>query len=233
MQFQVAKRLDNYYNAGNGLSLKRNVMAYDLEEQEQLDEFKAWWKKNGSMVTNLALAVIVAYSAWQGYGYFQNKKAVEASAIYQALVTTEPTKTAEIKAQSAKLMEDFSGTPYAGRAAVFAAKTNFVANDSKSAKAQLEWANKNAKENAVKAIASLQLAGILFEEKNYDEAQKVLTAITDKGYEGLKASMQGDVLLAQGKQAEAKKAYQAALEGLDAQGKMHQYTQQKLESLGV
>ena len=208
-------------------------MAYDLEEQEQLDEFKAWWKKNGSIATNLILAALLVYAAWQGYGYFQNKKAVEASALYQTLVVTELTKTTEIKAQSAKLMEEFSGTPYAGRAAVFAAKANFAAQNSKSAKSQLEWAIKNAKESAVKAIASLQLAGILFEEKSYDEANKVLAAITDKGYEGLKANMQGDVLLAQGKQAEAKKAYQAALEGLAAQGKMYQYTQQKLESLGV
>jgi len=208
-------------------------MAYDLEEQEQLDEFKAWWKKNGSMTTNIVLAGLVSYAAWQGYHYFQNKKAVEASSLYQTLVVTEPTKTAEIKAQSAKLMEDFSGTPYAGRAAVFAAKTNFAANDSKSAKSQLEWAIKNAKESAVKAIAGLQLAGILYEEKSYDEANKVLAAISDKGYEGLKANLQGDVLLAQGKQEEAKKAYAVALENLDEKGKLHQYTQQKLESLGV
>lgn len=208
-------------------------MAYDLEEQEQLDEFKAWWKKNGSMVTNLLLAALIAYSAWHGYHWFQNKKAAEASGLYQALVVTDLAKTAEIKAQSAKLMENFAGTPYAGRAAVFAAKANFAANDSKSAKSQLEWAVKNAKESAVQAIAGLQLAGILFEEKNYDEAQKVLTAINDKGYEGLKANLQGDVLLAQGKNAEAKKAYQTALENLDSQGRMHQYTQQKLESLGV
>ena len=208
-------------------------MAYDLEEQEQLDEFKAWWKKNGKMATNLVLAALVAYAAWQAYGYYQNSKAVEASALYQTLVVTDIAKSAEIKSQSAKLMEDFSSTPYAGRAAVFAAKSNFAAKDNKSAKSQLEWATKNATEGAVKAIARLQLAGILFEEKNYDEANKVLAAITDKGYEGLKASMQGDVLLAQGKQAEAKKAYETALSNLDAQGKMHQYTQQKLESLGV
>jgi predicted negative regulator of RcsB-dependent stress response len=208
-------------------------MAYDLEEQEQLDEFKAWWKKNGKLATNLILAVLVAYAAWQFYGYFQNKKAVEASGLYQTLVVLDSTKTAEIKAQSAKLMEDFSGTPYAGRAAVFAAKANFAANDSKSAKAQLEWAIKNAKENAVKAIASLQLAEILYDEKSYDEANKVLAAISDTGFEGLKANLQGDVLLAQGKQAEAKKSYQTALENLDEQGKLHQYTQQKLESLGV
>jgi predicted negative regulator of RcsB-dependent stress response len=79
----------------------------------------------------------------------------------------------------------------------------------------------------------LQLAEILYDEKSYDEANKVLAAISDKGFEGLKANLQGDVLLAQGKQAEAKKSYQTALENLDAQGKLHQYTQQKLESLGV
>jgi predicted negative regulator of RcsB-dependent stress response len=208
-------------------------MAYDLEEQEQLDEFKAWWKKNGKMATNLVLALVVAYAAWQFYGYYQNKKAVEASSLFQTLVVNDLSKTAEIKAQSAKLMEDFSGTPYAGRAAVFAAKANFAANDSKSAKAQLEWAIKNAKESAVKAIAGLQLAEILYDEKSYDEASKVLAAISDKGFEGLKANLQGDVLLAQGKQAEAKKSYQTALENLDEQGKLHQYTQQKLESLGV
>ena len=208
-------------------------MAYDLEEQEQLDEFKAWWKKNGSMAINLVLAGLVVYAAWQGYHYYQNKKAVEASELYQALVVTDINKTAEIKTQSAKLMDSFSGTPYAGRAAVFAAKANFSANDDKSAKSQLEWAIKNAKESAIKAIASLQLASILFEEKSYDEAQKVLLNISDKGYEGLKANMQGDVFLAQGKQAEAKKAYEIALQSLDAQGKLHQYTRQKLESLGV
>jgi predicted negative regulator of RcsB-dependent stress response len=208
-------------------------MAYDLEEQEQLDEFKAWWKKNGKMATNLILAALVAYAAWQAYGYFQNNKAVEASELYQALVVTDLTKTAEIKTQSAKLMDSFSGTPYAGRAAVFAAKANFAANDDKSAKSQLEWATKNAKEAAIKAIAGLQLANILFEQKDYDGAQKVLAAINDKGYEGLKASLQGDIYLAQGKTAEAKKAFEAALNNLDEQGKMHQYTQQKLESLGA
>ena len=208
-------------------------MAYDLEEQEQLDEFKAWWKKNGSMSINLVLAVLVAYLAWQGYHYFQNKKSVEASALYQTMLTTDPVKVTEIKSQSANLMENYSGTPYAGRAAVYAAKTNFAANDAKSAKSQLDWAIKNATEGAVKAIAGLQLADILFEEKKYDEASKALAAIDDKGYAGLKANMQGDVFLAQGKQAEAKKAYVTALENLDAQGRLHAYTQQKLESLGV
>ncbi|MFM9835755.1 MAG: YfgM family protein [Methylophilaceae bacterium] len=207
-------------------------MALDLEEQEQLDEFKAWWNKNGKMATSIVLAALVAYCAWVGYNYLQQKKAVEASELFQSLVQLDVTKISDIKKQSAKLMESFAGTPYAGRAAVFAAKNNYAANDGKSAKAQLEWAIANAKESSVKAIASLQLASILLEEKNYDGAQKVLSAEMDKGYDGLKQGLQGDVYLAQGKQAEAKKAYEAALENLDAEGRLHQYTQQKLEALG-
>jgi len=207
-------------------------MALDLEEQEQLDEFKVWWKKNGKLAINLVLAALVAYIAWAGYGYFQQKKAVEASELYQNLVQLDVAKIAEIKVQSAKLMENYSGTPYAGRAAVFAAKNNFAANDAKSAKSQLEWAIANATESSVKAIASLQLASILLEEKNYESAQKVLSVELDKGYDGLKQGLQGDVYLAQGKQAEAKKAYENALTNLDENGRLHQYTQQKLESLG-
>ena len=208
-------------------------MAYDLEEQEQLDEFRVWWKKYGKLAVNLVLAALLAYAAWQGYQYFQQKKAIEASVLYQALVTTDPTKSAEIKAQSAKLMADYSGTPYAGRAAIFVAKNRVAAKDKKDAKTQLEWAIKNAKESTIKAIASVQLAGILLEEKNYDGALKVLSNDVDKGFSGIKDDLLGDILLAQGKPAEAKKAYQNALTNLDAQGKLHQYTVYKLESLGA
>ena len=61
-------------------------MAYDLEEQEQLDEFKAWWKQNGKMVTSLLVAVLVGYAAFQGWHFYQNKQSVEASTQYQELV---------------------------------------------------------------------------------------------------------------------------------------------------
>lgn len=208
-------------------------MAYDLEEQEQLDEFKAWWKRSGKLITNLVLVVLLSYAGWQGYHYFQAKKSIEASTLYQTLVTTDISKAADIQAQSKKLTTDFSGTPYAGRAAIYAAKVSISANDHKNAKEQLEWAAKNAKESTTKAIASLQLAGILFEEKSYDAALKLLSNDSDKGFTGLKEDLKGDIYMAQGKKAEAKKAYETALLELDAQGGMSQYTRQKLESLGV
>ena len=207
-------------------------MAYDLEEQEQLDELKAWWKRYGSMVTNVGIAALVAYAGYQGWHYYQHKQAVEASTQYQELVVTDEKDLKAIQAKSAVLMDKFSGTPYAGRAALFAAKANYQAADAKSAKAQLEWTIKNAKETTVGAIAGLQLANILFEEKDYNGAIKVLEAKHDAGFDGLFNDLKGDALVALGKTAEAKTAYQEALTKLDSQGKYHIITQRKLESLG-
>ena len=207
-------------------------MAYDLEEQEQIDELKAWWKQNGKIVSTLVIGALVAYAAYQGWNYSQNKQAVEASTQYQELTITDEKDLKAIQAKSAALMDNFGGTPYAGRAALLAAKANYQANDAKSAKAQLEWAIKNAKESAVSALASLQLANILAEEKDFDGALKLLNAPHDTGFDGLFADLKGDILLNQGKNAEAKSAYQEAITKLDPRGKFRALTQQKLESLG-
>ena len=207
-------------------------MAYDLEEQEQLDEFKAWWKQNGKMVTSLLVAVLVGYAAFQGWHFYQNKQSVEASTQYQELLVVDEKDLKIIQAKSAMLMESFSGTPYAGRAALFAAKANYQANEVKSAKAQLDWAIKNAKETSVSALSSLQLANILAEEKDFEGALKLLNASHDAGFDGLFADLKGDVLVSLGKNVEAKEAYQQALIKLEPKGKFRALTQQKLESLG-
>jgi predicted negative regulator of RcsB-dependent stress response len=207
-------------------------MAYDLEEQEQLDEFKAWWKQNGKMVTSLLVAVLVGYAAFQGWHFYQNKQSVEASTQYQELLVVDEKDLKIIQVKSAMLMESFSGTPYAGRAALFAAKANYQANEVKSAKAQLDWAIKKAKETSVSALSSLQLANILAEEKDFEGALKLLNAPHDAGFDGLFADLKGDVLVGLGKNVEAKEAYQQALTKLEPKGKFRALTQQKLESLG-
>jgi predicted negative regulator of RcsB-dependent stress response len=207
-------------------------MAYDLEEQEQLDAFKAWWKANGNKILILlgvAVACFIAFQVWQSY---RNSQAVEASTQYQELMQTDPKDVKAIQAISSQLMEKYAGTPYAGRAALMAAKVNYQAKDTKSAKAQLEWAMKNAEEAQVKAMARLQLAALQYEEKNYEAALATLSGKADEGFVGLYADLRGDVLAAQGKPEEAKAAYKEALSRLDVQGKYRTYTQHKLEALG-
>jgi predicted negative regulator of RcsB-dependent stress response len=207
-------------------------MALDLDDQEQLDELKLWWNKYGKMTISLVLLALIIYASWQGYQYVQHKKAVEASEIYQSLGELDPSKVDDIKALSHQLTTDYAGTPYAGRAAVLQARSQYIGGDIKGAKSQLEWAVVNATETSIKAVASLQLARVLLADKDYAGAEKVLSAEIDAGYIGLKDDLLGDVLLAQGKTVEAKERYTAAIANLDSEGRFYMLTKQKLQSLG-
>lgn len=210
-------------------------MAYDLEEQEQLDQFKAWWQRYGKLAS-VALALVVvgilAYQAWHRYQYQQAMQASEQFEKLSKLGYEDSKDLAQIKAISADLMDHFSSTAYAGRAAVAVAKANLAAQDSKSAKAQLTWAMEKAQESAIQSIAALQLAGLQLQEKDYAGALKSLSHSHDAGFDGLFLDLTGDVHLAQGHTEQAKKAYQSALEKLDASGRYYRYTAIKLESLG-
>lgn len=207
-------------------------MAYDLEEQEQLDAFKTWWKVNGDKAMTALTVVLAGFLGFQGWQYYQGQQSKQASAKYETLLQLDSKNIKAIQSVSAELIDKYSSTPYAGRAALTVARANFQAKDVKSAEAQLEWAAKNAKEDSIIALALLQLAAIQYEEKNYDVALKTLAEKHDAGFEGLFADLKGDILVTQGKKAEAKQAYQVALANLDAQGHYYRYTAHKLEALG-
>lgn len=207
-------------------------MAYDLEEQEQLDTLKAWWKDHGNKVQWALIAGLTALAAFQGWNYYQHQQNSQASVQFEALQQLEITNIKAVRSASAQIMEKYSGTPYAARAALLAAHANYKANDRKSATAQLEWVLAHGKDDAVKTIAMLQLAGIKLEDKQYDAALKVLEPRHDEGFDGLVADLKGDILVASGKKDEARKSYELALQKLDDKASFRKFTEQKLDALG-
>ena len=208
-------------------------MALDLEEQEQVDELKALWKKYGKYITRGAIAFFVLYGLFQGWGYYQNKQSLSASELYQSIVVLDEKNTKEIIEKSQRLIDDYSGTPYAGRAAILFAKASYADGAKDKAKEKLEWASGHAKESATESIALIQLGQILLEEKKYDEALKKANAVDNEGYLGLSNDLKGDVLNAMGKKEDAKKAYLEALKRFGPKDSYARFTQEKLESLGV
>jgi len=208
-------------------------MAYDLEEQEKLDELKAWWKTNGTTVM-LAVAVFAAVVAgMQGWRVYQNSQRQQAALAYEAVQSGVQGKdTKRIRDAAGQLIEKYPGTPQASRAALLAAGANYESGDAKSAKAQLQWVIEHAKEEGARDIARLRLAGILLDEKAYEDAMKTLEASHGKTFDGLFSDLKGDVLAAQGKMADARVAYKAALEKTDEKSAYRQVVQMKLDGLG-
>jgi predicted negative regulator of RcsB-dependent stress response len=207
-------------------------MAYDLEEQEQIASLKAWWNQYGNLTSWVLIAGLAAYSGWTGWNYYKNGQSAQASALYDELQNAAATKdNAKVQRAAADMESRFGGTAYGPMAALAAAKSAFDANDNKAAKAQLQWAVEHGVDE-YKAVARVRLAGVLLDEKAYDEALKVLAAETSPQFSGAVADRKGDILAAQNKLAEARSAYQAALDATDKKNPGRRLIELKFEAIG-
>jgi predicted negative regulator of RcsB-dependent stress response len=207
-------------------------MAYDLEEQEQLDAIKAWWKQYGNLVTWILIAVLGTYAAWSGWNLYQRNQAGQAAQLYDELQKAVGAKdVAKVLRAAGDMEEKFGRTTYAEMSALAAAKAAFDANDLKAAKAQLLWVIEHGDEE-YKALGRIRLAGVLLDEKAYDEALKQLAAELPAQFRGVAADRKGDILVAQNKLEEARAAYRSALDLTDQRSSARQLIQLKLDALG-
>lgn len=224
------------------------MAVYDLEEQEQLAELKAWWKQYGNRVTGVVIAASISVLVWQGWNWYQRNQAAQASAVYNMLQRAVLDRdTQKVKVAAGELVQKFGSTVYAQLGALTAAKALYEAGDLKSTQAQLNWVADNGKDE-LKDLGRLRLAAVLLDEKSYDDALKALSASHGAGFDVRFAELKGDVLTAQGKKAEAAVAYRLVLAKLDDGAKdgkakntlqarevnapYREMVQQKLDSLG-
>jgi len=207
-------------------------MAYDLEEQEQIASFKAFWNRFGNLIL---WVLIIALGSYAGYNYWNSHKRTqsgEASALYDELQTAVGANdNAKVQRIAADMQKKYEGTPYAPMAALGAAKTAFEANDLKTAKTQLQFVVDKGNDE-YKAIAKLRLAGVLLDEKSYDAALKLLNDSFPPQFSAEASDRKGDVLVAQNKIAEARQAYIAAFAAMDKNNPGRQLVQVKLEAIG-
>ncbi|MDO8811117.1 MAG: tetratricopeptide repeat protein [Gallionella sp.] len=205
----------------------------DLQEQEQIDALKAWWKDNGTRLLGLLLAVAVVFGGWRGWQYYQHKQSGEAATLYAGFVKQlESNDTKRINDAAAAVMDKYASTPYAPRAALLAAQVNEQGKDAARAKTQLQWVIDHAAEAGLKDVARLRLAAVLLDEKNYADALKLLETKHPASFDGLHADLRGDVLSAQGKAAEARAAYQLAYDKTDAKSMYRNLIQMKMDATG-
>jgi predicted negative regulator of RcsB-dependent stress response len=209
------------------------MAVYDLEEQEKLDDLKAWWHQWGNAITAIAVVACVALAGVQGWRWWTGKQAEEASALFSGLSqAARANDLAKAKDATAALEDRFARTGYAPRSALVLAKLLFDSGDTAGARAQLQWVIDHADETELKEVARYRLAELLLHDKQPDEALKVLDAKHGDSFAGLYADLRGDALAAAGRTADARAAYQLALSKLDAKSQYRNYVQVKLDALG-
>ena len=181
------------------------MAVYDLEEQDQLEDLKSWWKRWGNTVAGIVIAVCVGVIGVQGWRWWTQQQAERASALYNAVSTAaRANDVAKAKDAMAQLADKYGGTGYAPRAALLVTPLLFETGDKAGAKAQLAWVIDKDTEDELKQIARLRLAAILFDDKQYDDALRTLDAKHDEAFAGIYADLRGDILAGAGRKAEAR-----------------------------
>ncbi|HET6599504.1 MAG TPA: tetratricopeptide repeat protein, partial [Burkholderiaceae bacterium] len=150
----------------------------DLEEQEQLDQLKTYWKQYGNLITWVLIVVLGGYAAWNGWNWWQRDQAVKSSAMFDALDTAAQAGDADAAARIFADMKDrYPRTAFTEQAGLLAAKVQFDKGKADAALETLAWVGAHATEVEYRTVARLRAAGVLLEQKKYDDAIKQLDAI--------------------------------------------------------
>lgn len=206
----------------------------DLEEQEQLDELKHFWKTYGNLISWVLIVVLGGFAAWNGYGYWQRTQSAKASALYdeveRAVAAGDLTR---VERSLADMKDKFGGTLYAQQAALLAAKTFQQKDKPEQAQAALTWVADHASDASYVQIARLRLVSVLLQSRAYDEALVRLSKPFGAAFAPLGADLRGDVLNAQGKPQEAIAAYRDAWQQMEESNEYRRLVEAKLNALGV
>jgi predicted negative regulator of RcsB-dependent stress response len=206
----------------------------DLQEQEQLDALKAFWKQYGNLITWALIAALAVYAGLNGWKWWQREQSAKAGALYEQLQIAAQGGDAQRAGQVfGDLKERYPRTVFAEQGGLLAARVQFDRGQTDAATASLTWVAEHAGEDEYKTVARMRLAGLLMQAKDHDGALKQLDAAKAPTFEALVADRRGDVLLAQGKVAEARSAYQAAWKAMDDKLEYRRLIDAKLTALGA
>jgi predicted negative regulator of RcsB-dependent stress response len=213
----------------------------DLQEQEQVDAIKAFWNQYGNLITWTLTIVLGLFAAWNGWGLYQRTQALKASTLYgqlEAAVRAGDVERAthvfgDMKARDpAFLSSVISPSVFTQQGGLLLAKAQNEKGQVDNALASLRWvAEHGSAENA--AVAHLRAAGLLADQKKFDEALKEVDLVTLPALAALANDRRGDILLAKGDREGAKKAWRAAWDAMPATLQYRYVVDAKLTMLGA
>lgn len=208
-------------------------MAAHLEEEQQVEALKRWWKENGtSIITGIALGLagIFGWNAWQNH---QRIQAEQASALYTQLLDAVSRRQYELADGIAqRLGSEFAATAYADFGRLLAARAAVERGDWEMAKKHLGQLLTASEDDNYRHLARLRLARVHLAAGKPEDGLKLLTApeIGNPGrFAGQYEEVKGDLYVALGRFQEAAAAYRKAV----ALGRDHGYLKMKLNDLGL
>lgn len=211
-----------------------NVNKLNLEEQEKLAAVGHFWKTWRASLSAVAIVVLLGLAGWYGYGWYQGRQALKAATLYdQILADAQSGDTAKLAASLKAMQDSYASTVQAQQASLLAARIFYEKGQLDPSRTALTAAIASNADKGIQSAARLQLAGLMIEQKQYDEAIKQLSTGMEPSYTALAADRMGDVYALQGKRQEAIDAYTKAFKALNSEQPYRQMIAAKLGSYGI
>nr|WP_319566353.1 tetratricopeptide repeat protein [uncultured Rhodoferax sp.] len=206
----------------------------DLEEQEQLDQIKHFWKQYGNAITWALVVVLSAFASWNFYQYWQRNQAVQAAALFDEMDRAIQLSDVErIDRVFSDMKDRFSSTTYAQQSGLLVAKQYVALGKHEAAENALIWVAEKSSDPGYQAVAKLRLAAVFMDVKNFNAALLQLDGRFPASFEPLVADRKGDLFALQGNRDKAVLEYQKAYQLFNANVDYRRLVEVKLNALGV
>lgn len=206
-------------------------MATHIDDEEDLERLKTWWKENWVALVGGLVIGFGAIGGWEGYKVWRDGRNETASQMYEELrKNLDESKADEANAIVDRLKSEYARTPYAAVAALAAAQSAVRDGQLDAAGAHLKWVVDNGRDEGLVQVARLRHARVLLAQGKPDEALAVLNG--DAGtFSSLAEELRGDIQLAKGDRKAARSAYEKALAAAESGATNKTLLQQKLDDL--
>lgn len=209
-------------------------------EEEQVEALKGWWKENGKSLLFMIAISLSAVFAWKTWQQQQLTDAESASITYQnlldavsaALGTQDVDQIATSRHLAKELKTDFEKSEYARFAALLMARVQVDQGKFPEALSELDWVLAHAPTDEMRNVTLLRKARIYQAMGDYQKGLEVIRDLSAKEFNSSVFELKGDLLLASGKNTDARAAYQQALESSGNAG-VNPLLNMKLEDLAV
>ena len=185
-----------------------------MNDIEQAEALKAWWKKYGNYLLLLIALIALAIAGTRFWQNHQQNIRNKASVAYTAMVDSiEHKDTQTAQAQAKLLIQQYGSTGYASFAHLYMARVAAEKQQYPQAIAQLNQVIKAHADNNLATLAKLMLARVQIANQQPDEAIKTLNSLTSQdGFVGMKQMLIGQAYQAKSEYSQAKVHYELGLQ---------------------
>lgn len=185
-------------------------MAYSIEEEQEINQLKDWWKENGKTIIVAFILGVGGMFGWRYWQAHQAEQITQASAQYDALIYSAQQDEQAKKANIEQFVQANSKTAYAVFALLDEAKKETEKQDFAAAEVNLNQALTQSQDEVLTSIVALRLSAVQFQLGQLDNALTTLNQVKGESFNARKAILTGDIQVAKGDKVAAKNSFEQA-----------------------